>query len=202
VVKGVRGGATHFHEYDEGLGIGHIKIEKTGEKFSVNNFNREVDKMLPTWMKDGRGNEIEQFTLKPIGLDPLPDVRPFERSRRNNCDLLPLFDSKPPRSYEKYELLSEIGSHKRSFDPSPSYAPVFEPIQPRFETPNFAAPRMTQAQFERYSPPPMMNEAQATHYGPVDMMTPAQHQMYDAPGLMNEAQAALYGPGPIIKPGY
>jgi len=52
-IKGVKGGSTHFHEYTEGLGIGHIKDQKTGKIITtVNNFNEEVNKLLPDWMKE------------------------------------------------------------------------------------------------------------------------------------------------------
>jgi len=50
-ITGVRGGITHNHEY--GIGIGHIRDQRTGQLISTyNNFNREIDSMLPTWMKN------------------------------------------------------------------------------------------------------------------------------------------------------
>ena len=49
-IEGVRGGVTHNHEY--GFGIGRVKDQRTGEPLGTyNNFNREVDRLLPDFMK-------------------------------------------------------------------------------------------------------------------------------------------------------
>jgi len=49
-ISGVKGGNTHFHDYNN-LGIGHIKIQSTGKKIPVNNFNDTIDSLLPPSMK-------------------------------------------------------------------------------------------------------------------------------------------------------
>lgn len=50
--SGVPHCSTKSHEYTMGLGIGHIKLQKTGERVTgYNNFNDTVDSLLPDWMK-------------------------------------------------------------------------------------------------------------------------------------------------------
>jgi hypothetical protein len=46
-LEGVRGGLLHKHEFSPGLG--HIRIQETGEKVSFNtySFNDAVDRLLP-----------------------------------------------------------------------------------------------------------------------------------------------------------
>lgn len=78
IITGARGGSTHFHEYDEGLGIGHVKVNGDRERFSVNNFNREVDELLPAWMKREATPIIPEPIYKPEPIRPfIPDPEPW-----------------------------------------------------------------------------------------------------------------------------
>jgi len=49
VLEGVRGGLLHKHEFAPG--VGHIKIQATGEKVLFNRFNDAVDELLPPQLR-------------------------------------------------------------------------------------------------------------------------------------------------------
>lgn len=53
-IAGVRGGVTHNHYYNEGLDQGCITIQSGTDKgthIPFDNLNRQIDEILPPWMK-------------------------------------------------------------------------------------------------------------------------------------------------------
>ncbi|MCX6745116.1 MAG: hypothetical protein NTX82_06350 [Candidatus Parcubacteria bacterium] len=61
-LRGIVGGETHVHDYND-LGIGHVKIQSSGQKYPINNFNETVESKLPDWML--RGDNTSSETEEP-----------------------------------------------------------------------------------------------------------------------------------------
>jgi hypothetical protein len=64
---GVKGGATHNHDYDN-LGIGHIRLQSKSSKkkeprYSYNNFNETVEALMPDWMTKSEPLEIPSLAV-------------------------------------------------------------------------------------------------------------------------------------------
>lgn len=67
IISGVRGGATHFHDYHD-LGVGHIKVQPDGKPIHVNNFTRTVDPLLPNWIKKDKQTNRHSCLREPKNL--------------------------------------------------------------------------------------------------------------------------------------